>query len=72
LLDPQLARRLNAFFEARVPKHAYRVRLDGDDRLQWIEATPRGSTTHGIEPHTSASERATIALLSRLPIDWLL
>jgi cardiolipin synthase C len=48
------------------------VRLDEKDRLQWIETTPEGPKTHGTEPHTSGFERAVVALISILPIDWLL
>ena len=73
LLDsPQLARRLNSFFEAQVPNHSYRVQLDQKDRLQWIETTQGGKRAHRVEPHTSAFERIVVALISVLPIDWLL
>jgi putative cardiolipin synthase len=73
LLDsPQLARRLNSFFETQVPDHSYRVRLDEKDELQWVEKTPDGEKTYTIEPRTSAFQRAVVALISILPIDWLL
>jgi putative cardiolipin synthase len=73
LLDcPELARRLNHFFDRQVPEHSYRVRLDDSDRLEWIETTSEGKKTYGVEPHTNALERAAVALVSLLPIDWLL
>jgi putative cardiolipin synthase len=73
LLDsPQLARRLNHFFDAQAPEHAYRVRLDERDELQWVEVAPAGKKIHRSEPHTSALQRVTLALVAMLPIDWLL
>jgi putative cardiolipin synthase len=73
LLDsPQLASRLNHFFDTQVPARSYRVRLDETDRLQWVDVTAEGKNTYGVEPQTSAFERAVVALVSLLPIDWLL
>lgn len=73
LLDsPQLARRLNHFFETQVPDHSYRVRLDQHDDLEWLETMPEGHRTYRVEPHTTALQRGVLALLSLLPIDWLL
>jgi putative cardiolipin synthase len=73
LLDsPQLARRLNHFFATQVPEHSYRVQLDEHDDLEWVETTPAGNRTHRIEPHTNAFQRALLALIAALPIDWLL
>ena len=73
LLDsPQLARRLNAFFDTQVPDHSYRVQLGEKDQLQWVATTPEGNETYGVEPHTSAFQRMVVALISILPIDWLL
>jgi len=73
LLDsPQLARRLNSFFETQVPAHSYRVRLDGQGRVQWVEKGSGGERSHDVEPHTTAFQRAVVALIAMLPIDWLL
>ncbi|GFE80088.1 phospholipase D family protein [Steroidobacter agaridevorans] len=73
LLDsPQLARRLNHFFETQAPAHSYRVRLDEHDELQWIETTATGQRAHRIEPHTSVFQRAALRVIAALPIDWLL
>ncbi|WP_116808157.1 phospholipase D family protein [Steroidobacter cummioxidans] len=73
LLDsPQLARRLNQFFATQVPVHSYRVQLDQNDHLQWVETTAEGSKAYRIEPHTNAGQRLALALIAALPIDWLL
>lgn len=73
LLDsPQLASRLNAFFATQVAMHSYRVQLDETERVRWLETTPEGQRSHDIEPHTSRLQRAVIAVIGVLPIDWLL
>lgn len=73
LLDsPQLARRLNDFFDTRVPRHSYRVRLADSNRIEWVETTTDGRKTYDVEPQTSAFERAAVAAVALLPIDWLL
>lgn len=73
LLDsPELARRLNSFFDTQVPEQSYRVRLDERGQLQWVETTPEGEKIHRNEPHTSVWQRMMIALVAALPIDWLL
>jgi len=73
LLDsPQLARRLNHFFETQLLDHTYRVQLDQGDHLEWVETTLAGNKIHRIEPHTNAFQRMTLALIALLPIDWLL
>lgn len=73
LLDsPQLASRLNHFFESQAPDRSYRVRLDQHDELEWIETTAAGQKIHRIEPHTTALQRVALDLIARLPIDWLL
>jgi putative cardiolipin synthase len=69
----ELAQRLKSFFNDALPAQAYEVRLDADGRdLQWLEATPNGTSTHRTEPGTSAFQRALVGLLSVLPIEWLL
>jgi putative cardiolipin synthase len=73
LLDsPRLARQLNHFFETQVPDYSYRVRLDQNNAVQWIEATPEGNKAYRIEPHTNALQRLALASIALLPIDWLL
>jgi cardiolipin synthase C len=54
------------------PAQAYAVRLDENRKLQWIEQAGDRRMVHDSEPHASLARRATVALLSLLPIDWLL
>lgn len=70
--SPALARQLEAAFDTGLSSVAYEVRLDPEGDLQWIEQTPAGALTRTTEPETNALGRAIIAMLSMLPIDWLL
>jgi putative cardiolipin synthase len=68
-----LAGRLSKAFDGEIPQLAYRVRpAAGTDCIEWVERTASGETRHAVEPGTTAMQRATIELLSLLPIDWLL
>ncbi|WP_448579918.1 phospholipase D-like domain-containing protein [Thermaurantiacus sp.] len=70
---PDLAAELHDAFDARLLERAYEVRLDdAGSSLIWLEWTKSGIITHRTEPGTSRSERLFVALLSPLPIEWLL
>jgi putative cardiolipin synthase len=70
--SPALATRMFAAFDARMPAEAYEVRLSPDRQLYWLER--RGATVvrHDLEPGTDFHERASVVVMSMLPIDWLL
>ena len=71
--SPMLAGRLAELFERTVPLEAYEVRLrEGGDGLEWIERTASGEKRHETEPGAGWFRRAAVALLSTLPIDWML
>jgi len=71
--NPALAERLATSFDDAVPKAAYEVRLTADGRdLEWIELTPSGTTRYATEPATKPFRRATVSVLSILPIEWML
>lgn len=55
-----------------VIKGAYEVVLDDRGRMSWIERRDDGEIRHDREPATSGTQRAGIAILSHLPIEWLL
>ena len=69
--SPVLAGRLQDMFRDDVAGYAYEVRLAGN-RLQWIERTDGGDIVHCHEPGTGPLQRAIMALLSHLPVKWLL
>jgi putative cardiolipin synthase len=70
--SPELAAELEETFEVDVPERAYSVHLDEAGGLYWIERTESGTVRHEHEPHTGFFKRLGVAILSRLPIVWLL
>lgn len=67
-----LAEGLADAFRSSIPSYAYEVVLGGDGRIHWLERTPDGLQMHSREPGTTRMQRWVIAVLSRLPIEWLL
>ncbi|HPQ93954.1 MAG: phospholipase D family protein [Thiothrix sp.] len=70
--SPQLARRMAQRFVTRIPQDAYETRLDGNGQLYWLERRGQQVLRHDTEPGTRPLQRATVFLLSVLPIEWLL
>lgn len=70
--SPAMAQRMAAALRKRVPARAYKVELDKEGTLHWIEQTPAGPERHDTEPGTGFWRRAAVGFLSLLPIDWLL
>ncbi|MFZ4110705.1 MAG: phospholipase D family protein [Polymorphobacter sp.] len=72
MIDSQeLAGRLQEMFDTDIAGVAYEVRLRGR-RLVWAEANEMGEVIHTCEPGTSLLQRAVMAVLSHLPVKWLL
>jgi putative cardiolipin synthase len=70
--SPVLAARIFAAFNERMPAEAYEVRLSPGGQLYWLERRGKTVLRHDVEPGTSLRERASVSLMSILPIDWLL
>jgi putative cardiolipin synthase len=70
--DATLAGRLVRWFDEEMPARAYRVVLQPDGKLGWIEQTAQGEIRHDTEPDSSALQRGWVNFLSILPIEWLL
>ena len=70
--SPVLAGSIARVFRTKVPGLAYRVVLDGDGNLRWIEATDGTERIYDTEPQTGFWKRVGVSILSWLPIDWLL
>ena len=71
--SPVLARQLGQAMRTTIPQRAYQVLLAPDGSLYWIARNANGSTTrYDTEPGTSIWKRMGVAILSVLPIDWLL
>lgn len=70
--SPELARRIADAFASGIPERAYNVRLADSGALQWVEQRAGRQIVHDEEPGTSFWQRAMVAVLSVLPIEWLL
>ncbi len=70
--SPPLAAAVSEVFETTIPMRAYEVVLSGDGNLNWRAQTPDGVVVRATEPGTSLWQRWGIAILSRMPIEWLL
>lgn len=70
--SPSLARRVDAVFNEVIPDNAYEVRLSDAGKLYWLERRSGEEIRHDTEPGTGFGKRAAVAVLSALPIEWLL
>ncbi|WP_324749788.1 phospholipase D family protein [Sphingomonas sp. LY54] len=70
--SPALAERMQAAFERSAPARTYEVRLSPEGEIYWIERRDGREIRHATEPGTTRWQRAAVALLSLLPIEWLL
>ena len=68
----RLAGDMNAALERFAAVRAYEVRLSGAGELFWIEWRDGKEWHHTTEPGTTWRQRAAVAVLSPLPIEWLL
>ena len=71
--SPVLAGKLGQAMRGTIPQRAYQVLLNPDGSLYWIARDAKGGITrYDTEPGTSVWKRMGVAILSVLPIDWLL
>ena len=70
--SPALAQRLAELFDNVIPAMAYEVHLSDTGELYWTELMDGRLVRHDTEPHTSIVQRAAVAFMSVLPIEWLL
>lgn len=71
--SPVLAGKLGQAMRGTIPQRAYQVLLNPDGSLYWIARDANGGITrYDTEPGTSVWKRMGVAILSVLPIDWLL
>ena len=71
--SPALAGKLGQAMRGSIPQRAYQVLLQPDGTLYWIARDAHGGITrYDTEPGTSMWKRMGVAILSVLPIDWLL
>ncbi len=68
-----MARQLKHGFDETLPDIAYRLELNDNRRLEWLDRSAIGGPRrHHVDPATSLIERAVVKLVGYLPIQWLL
>ncbi|MCO5101344.1 MAG: phospholipase D family protein [Burkholderiaceae bacterium] len=70
--SPAMAQAIADAFANVVPARAYRVRLNDAGALQWVQQRDGKEIVYDQEPRTGFWLRAFVAVLSMLPIEWLL
>lgn len=71
--SPEMAQALSKSFEEVLPYRSYRVELDEQGDLVWIQLNEDGTERFFTsEPNASIWRRAGVGILSVLPIEWLL
>jgi putative cardiolipin synthase len=70
--SPALAQRISAALASRIPNDAYEVHLADGGQLYWLERRGGQVRRLDVEPGTTFWQRATVWLISLLPIEWLL
>ena len=71
IYDDRLAARLHQAFGEGMQHQAYKVVLNGDN-LEWHTLKNNEPTVLTQEPNMQPGDKIGIAILSKLPIDWLL
>lgn len=72
IASPAIARHLSDTLRTKAPASAFRVVLENGD-LRWIETTKDGrQVVHDDEPGMTLGTRILVAVLSWLPIEWML
>ncbi|WP_170429613.1 phospholipase D family protein [Ruegeria arenilitoris] len=55
------------------PEFSYRVELDDDGQMIWLQEEKDGTVTvHSADPETSGFQRALTAVVRWLPVEWML
>ncbi len=68
-----MAQRMSSVLDKQIMARAYQVVLSPQGRLRWVERSADGKEIwHDREPGASLWQRATVEMMSLLPIDWLL
>jgi putative cardiolipin synthase len=56
-------------FESRLPEHSFRVRIDEDGDIEWLEQSAEGERVYDKEPRTGAWRRFQAGFYGILPIE---
>lgn len=70
--SPKMTEAIDDAFTTKIPERAYTVHLSDKGELYWLELRDGIQVRYDSEPGVILFQRASISLLSILPIDWLL
>lgn len=71
--SPRSARQMRDQFDAGITRIAYQPFLTPENRVAWREIAADGEVIiHTIEPNTQWYQRAAVAVIGLLPVEWLL
>jgi putative cardiolipin synthase len=71
--NPAYAKQVVDIAKKRLVRHAYELRLNDRQQLEWHSHNVDGSVqTYQHEPETQLWERAIVQVLSKLPVEWFL
>ncbi len=68
----ELAQQMHAAFMEHIPENSYRVFLDGRGKVCWRSLESGQEKIWTKEPESTFSQRVIVAVISRLPVEWLL
>ena len=67
--SPSLANWAAEKFAERLPKHAYRVRLNEEEELEWVETSDGDDIVHQEEPMAGGWRRFQAGFYSLFPLE---
>ena len=67
--SPALGEWAAGMFESRLPEHSFRVRIDEDGDIEWLEQSAEGERVYDKEPRTGAWRRFQAGFYGILPIE---
>lgn len=70
--SPALAQVADTAFADSIPARAYEVRLTDSGKLYWLERRGAELVHHDTEPGAGFWQRMAVAIVSVLPVEWLL
>lgn len=70
--SPELAADIEATLENNIADLAYKVQIDEHGKLHWIEQDGEQAIRLDKEPNSTWWQRTAVAMMSWLPIEWML
>lgn len=68
----ELAKQMHEVFVERIPANSYKVFLDVQGKVRWRSMEMGQEKIWKQEPESTVTQRTIVAIISRLPVEWLL